>query len=539
MGPRDVRTMPNGQKTNGGVADAETVGTDEQLKAELVRLRALDSALAEAASVSPVVLFAQDRNLRYLWVYNSRLEAHRNDLVGRTDEEILPGTSVALLTEVKRHVLETGIPARKSVQLDIPGHLSPRSYDLTVAPTLDLDGTIIGVTGIAIDVTVEESQRRELEAARAAAEDANRAKSRFLAAASHDLRQPFQAMHLFLHLLEMKLTSQDQRDLARKLAEALETGEQLLNALLDISALESGMVTPSIGEVPLGRLLRRLAEEFEPQAVEKGLALRFVDTTAVVRSDPVLLDRMLRNLIGNALRHSNSGTVLLGSRRCGGTVRIEVWDTGPGIPPEKLEAVFQEFVQLHEGARDRRQGLGLGLSIVKRTGKLLNHPVGLRSIPGKGSCFSVTVPVSCESAPNLSSAPRIKRADAGLLVAVAEDDRLQLAALDAMLRDWGCEPIAEPAADQLIERLRKGGRPPGLLIADFRLPDRDGPTLAADVRALFGQHIPVVLLTGDTHPEIEALAQNARLTLVHKPVPPNRLRRVIETVVGKPLRRSP
>ncbi len=508
---------------------------------ELTRLRAIEVALAQAASHSPIVIYAQDRDLRYVWLHNINADPVRQSMVGKFDHEMLTPETAAPLTALKRRVLTTGAPAREAVRIHVLGEAEPRFYDLTLVPTRDAAGAIIGITGVGINVTVQERQRAELEAARAEAERANQAKSRFLAAASHDLRQPFQAMHLFLHLLEMKLTADDQRDLARKLGEALESGEQLLNTLLEISALESGTVTPSPEDVPLGRLLRRLTEEFEPQAAEKGLRLRFVDSSATVRTDPVMLDRMLRNLIGNALRHTATGKVLLGARNVDGAMRIEVWDTGPGIPEDKRQEIFQEFIQLNEGPRDRRQGLGLGLSIVKRTGQLLGHPVGLRSRPGHGSCFWIEVPVPNRPArtaaparpePVLPPAPRP-------LVAVAEDDRLQLAALEAMLRDWGCEAVLAPTAAELLAKLRTLDRAPDILLTDLRLPGTEqGPTLASEIRAAYGDAVPALLLTGDTHPEIETTAREARLTLVHKPVHPNRLRRTIEAALGLSLRRN-
>ena len=521
--------------------DADRTGADplpEDTAAELVRLRALDAALAEAAGSSPVVLFAQDADLRYVWVHNSHLNPRQQRIIGLTDEEVMPPSAALTLTRLKRQVLTGGRPQRQTVRVEMPDGGGTAVYDLTLAPTRDLDGRVIGVTGIAIDTTREERHRQDLEAARAEAKRADRAKSRFLAAASHDLRQPFQAMHLFLHLLEMKLTSDAQRDLARKLGEALESGERLLNTLLEVSALESGTVAASPADVPLGRLLRRLAEEHEPQAAEKGLRLSCVESAATVRTDPVLLDRMLRNLLSNALRHTARGKVLLGARRVPGGMRIEVWDTGPGIPADKQQEIFREFVQLTDGPRDQRQGLGLGLSIVWRTGQLLNHPVGLRSTPGRGSCFSVTVPLATGTAPPPPE-PEPAPAEAPPLVAVAEDDRLQLAALEAMLRDWGCQPVAAPSAAGLMALLEQGGTAPDVLVTDMRLPKgEDGPALAARVRARFGAGIPVLLLTGDTHPEVEERARAADLTLVHKPVHPNRLRRALEAATGRSLKRQ-
>lgn len=507
---------------------------------ELIRLRALDTVITEATNISPVILFAQDRDLRYVWVHNAQAGARAERIIGSTDYELMSPAAARMLTALKQDVMATGRSQRRTVKIEMREDRPPSHFDVTLAPMRNLEGDVIGITGIAMDITTEQRQRMALDDARLAAIQADQAKSRFLAAASHDLRQPFQAMHLFLHLLDAKLTRDDQRNLSRKLGESLETGEQLLNTLLEISALESGTVVPSLADFPLDRLLRRLREEFEPQAMAEGLELRCIESAAVIRSDPVLLDRMLRNLIGNALRHTEKGRVLIGARHRGASIRIEIWDTGPGIPDDKVESVFQEFVQLADGPRDGRQGLGLGLSIVKRTGDLLNHEVGLRSKPGKGSCFSVTVPLA--AAEVYADAPAAA-VDTSMidrpLVAVAEDDRLQLAALDIMLRDWNCRTITATSGDALMAKLAETGRAPDMLVTDYRLSaSENGPALARRVRTAFGSEIPVLLLTGDTHPDIMAQAARDGMSMVHKPMHPNRLRRAIETATGQELRRD-
>jgi signal transduction histidine kinase len=229
----------------------------------------------------------------------------------------------------------------------------------------------------------------ELEAAKQQAERASATKSRFLAAASHDLRQPFQAMELYREVLDARLTETGQRQALASLGAAMAGGRDLLNALLHVSTLEAGVTVPVVEAVDLRPLLSGLADEFATLAQRQGLGFRFVPCTATILTDRMLFTRMVRNLLTNALRYTAEGCVLMGCRRCGERVRIEVWDTGPGIPPERQAEIWEEFTQLGNAERDRSKGLGLGLAIVARTGKLLGHPVGLHSQPGKGSVFFV------------------------------------------------------------------------------------------------------------------------------------------------------
>lgn len=235
----------------------------------------------------------------------------------------------------------------------------------------------------------------------AVAERANLAKSKFLAAASHDLRQPYQAMALFRDILAAQLTDAPYRKALGGLSTAMAAGQELLDTLLHISALEAGTTTPKMTPTRLDELLASQVEEFRDVAAERGLSLRFVPCSVAISSDPVLLGRMIRNLLTNALKYTKEGRILLGCRRTGDSIRIEVWDTGPGIASNKQAEIWDEFVQLDNPTRDRSRGLGLGLSIVARTGQLLGHSVGLRSWPGKGSVFFLMCRI-CAPAPPLT-----------------------------------------------------------------------------------------------------------------------------------------
>jgi signal transduction histidine kinase len=245
--------------------------------------------------------------------------------------------------------------------------------------------------------------RDDAERAKQQAERANLAKSKFLAAASHDLRQPVQALMYFSSVLGMKTKDTAVGDLAAEMDRSVGAIAMLLEALLDVSKLDAGVVRPEIGDVCVGDLLKRMNSEFAPLAAEKGVRLSAVGSSATVRSDPVLLGRIVQNLVANALRYTESGRILIGCRRHGGELRIDVHDTGLGIPPDRLEDIFDEFTQLGNPERDRAKGLGLGLAIVRRLSRLLRHPVTVRSTPGKGSTFSISVPLAAQSAAVLAA----------------------------------------------------------------------------------------------------------------------------------------
>lgn len=235
--------------------------------------------------------------------------------------------------------------------------------------------------------------RDDAMAQRLRAERAHQAKTAFLAAASHDLRQPYQAMELFHGVLAATISDPTARRALDLLGVAMAAGQQLLTSLLELSALEAGIVRPRTEAVHLRRICDGLADEVRDQAAAKGLGFGYVPSSAVVVTDPVLLGRMVRNLLSNALKYTMSGRVLLGCRRAAGRVRIEVVDTGPGIPTEQQGLIFHEFVQLDDTGRESVRGLGLGLAVVEKTGRVLGHPVGMRSMPGRGSAFFIEVPV--------------------------------------------------------------------------------------------------------------------------------------------------
>ncbi len=373
--------------------------------------------------------------------------------------------------------------------------------------------------------------------ARAEAQRADAAKTRFLAAASHDLRQPFQAMELLLGVMEQRLAGQDDTlTLLGRVQEALHSGQALLNGLLDIATLEAGTVEPTVTDFPIREVVERLVREMSPLADQRGVGLRVQDCGLEVRSDPLLLERILRNLLSNAIAHTKKGGILIGCRRHGTRLRVEVWDTGPGIPPEQLDLVFEEFYQLNNPERNRNKGLGLGLAIVRKTAKLLGHRVGVRSEVGKGTMFFVELPRAEAAAPSAEAPTAPEEPDlTGRTVMVIEDEEQQRGALSMYLQSLGCRAIATGSAEEAVARLdEQGDAAPDAVVSDFRLV---GPTTGleaiAAVRHRIGRPLPAVLVTGDTDPARLRQAKRAGCTLLHKPFRPADLHRALSRALRR------
>ncbi len=372
----------------------------------------------------------------------------------------------------------------------------------------------------------------ELRERKDSAERANLAKSRFLAAASHDLRQPMHALGLFLQALRQGKLAERERKLVENIGESFDAMDGLFNALLDISRLDAGVVEPRSMSFPVARLLDRMRTEYGPQAARKGLALAVQPCRAIVRSDPVLLEEIVGNLVSNAIRYTSTGRVVLGCRRAGeGAIALEVWDTGRGIPPDKLREVFREFIQLDNPERDREKGLGLGLAIVERLSELLDHAVDVRSTPGRGSVFRVRVPLGdaedAAAAERADEAPSIATFE-GRFAVVVDDDRKVLAAMEQMLSGWGFEVAAADSGALVLAMLGSAARRPDVIFCDYRL--RNGESGIEVIRAIrdeFNAEIPAALITGDTGPERLKEARASGLPLLHKPVKASRMRALV------------
>lgn len=362
----------------------------------------------------------------------------------------------------------------------------------------------------------------------AAAELARR--RRFVKVISHDMRQPFQAMRLFLHLLENSLAEGPQTQLAVKLGHSLDAAEGQMNALMEISALDAGMVEPRAIDFPLQTLFDRLADDLETQAARSNTRLRVVPTRLRVSTDPGLLDRVLRHLAGNALRFAAGSAVLVGARRRGASVQLEVRDAGPGIAEGDLARLFEEFERGAAPPADGMQGLGLGLPIVRRTVDLMGHRMALHSAPGRGTRAIIAVPLP--GAPPRAAAPPAAAASPARrrVVAVLEDEALQLAALQAMLEDWGHHAVGALDCARLLGELQRQNATPQLIITDFHLPGgATGLGSIARLRETFGTAIPALLLTGDAGAVGDGLP--ADVAVETKPVMPGRLKRHVQKLL--------
>jgi len=365
------------------------------------------------------------------------------------------------------------------------------------------------------------------------AEAANRAKSRFLAAASHDLRQPTHALGLFIATLlgqvqRPQLDRANLGEIATRMQNSMHNLGQLLNALLSISRLDAGVVTVNRQAVSLQEVLAELDGEFFGPAKAKGLALHTVRTSLWVDTDPVLLHRVLSNLLTNAVRYTEQGRILFGCRRRGGAVEVQVWDTGIGIAPDQIEAIFQEFYQVGNVRRAREHGLGLGLAIVRRCAALLGAELKAQSHPGRGSMFSVRLPcvAAAPAAPRPTEAAGAQQPP--LTVLAIDDDAEVLAAMQALLSGWGHQVLLARTLDEAVAAAT-AARSIGLVLADYRLAD-DATGIDA-LRAVLA-HLPLgthaALITGDTSPERLHEAAMSGFMLMHKPLEADELWRLLD-----------
>ncbi|HYH22259.1 MAG TPA: NahK/ErcS family hybrid sensor histidine kinase/response regulator [Azospirillum sp.] len=384
----------------------------------------------------------------------------------------------------------------------------------------------------------EIAERREielaLEIARNEAVDANRSKDRFLAAASHDLLQPLSAARLMVSTLRERAMRPENRDLVDRIHVALSGAEDLLADLLDISKLDAGGVTARVAEVPVDSLLESLATEFAPVAREAGLDLRVVPCRLVVRTDPHLLLRILRNLLSNAIRYTRAGRVLIGCRRRGGDLRFQVWDTGIGIPADRLEAIFAEFHREAPAAGLHGNGAGLGLAIVDRIARVLDHAIDVRSVPGRGSVFSVGVPVAAGVTASALAQPFNADDDlAGTAILAVDNDERVLVGLTALLEQWGCVVLAATNPYEALAAARKRRFMPDLVVTDYHLDHGDtGLEFVRRARAELGA-VPAVIITADRDPETRARLAAAGIQLLNKPVKPAKLRALVSHAVAR------
>lgn len=383
-------------------------------------------------------------------------------------------------------------------------------------------------------IAQREQIEQDLRDARDAAQAANSSKDKYLAAASHDLLQPLNAARLLISTLRERRLPEVEQVLVERTHQALEGAEDLLTDLLDISRLDQSAVRPDVALYRLDELLGPLVSEFESVAQAAGLNLRVRMGDYAIRTDLRLMTRILRNLLSNACRYTDQGSILLAARRRGDQLRLEVWDTGRGIAADRLEAIFLEFNQLDVGRAADRKGVGLGLAIVERIAKILGYPVQVHSRPGRGSRFSIEVPISAEvPLPINLAAPQASTGNPlpGRRLLVLDNEVSILQSMGALLGQWGCEVVTATDESSALSNLQ--GQAPELILADYHL---DHGVVGCDVvrhlREHFQQAIPAVIITADRSDQCRRSLQQLEAPLLNKPVKPGKLRAVLSQLLA-------
>ena len=377
----------------------------------------------------------------------------------------------------------------------------------------------------------------ELEHKKMEAEQASLAKSRFLAAASHDLRQPMHAISLYVESLKPQMQGRAAEDTLNKIERSILGTVELFNAILDVTKLDAGVVQPTLAPVRIRKLFLHLADEHAAEADRRGLSLRVRAPDAWVESDAILLERIVRNLLSNALLHTERGGVLLSARPCQGKLRLQVWDTGSGIAPEHQPRIFEEFYQAETQPPQTRHGLGLGLAIVRRLARLLDYPIQLHSRSGQGTVFSLDVPILANGPADIDEPGEGSSGNLKGCAVVVDDDPAILNALGHLLRQWGMETRLLNSLDQI--RLEQGTAP-DVVLADYQLLNGEtGLMVAEEVHKRWGAHIPIVLITGDTRTETIQTLRQSGFPILHKPVGANQLRALLATMLQERSIRQP
>ena len=441
----------------------------------------------------------------------------------------------ALLPDA-RTVLQTLAPIEREIEAQ-----GGACFIRRILPYRTQDNGVEGVVITFTDITERRHVADALETARQQALQANTAKSRFLAVASHDLRQPLQTLALLQGLLAKIVEGEKAKKLVARLDETLSAITSMLNALLNINQIEAGTVSAKMVDFQVNDLLERLREEFIYHAEAQEIDLRVVPCSLSIHSDPHLLESMIRNLLANALKYTKRGKVLVGCRRHTGRLSIEVWDTGIGIPDDQLEAIFEEYYQLDNSSRQRSRGLGLGLSIVQRLGNVLGHRIGVRSHPGNGSVFSIDGVMLAASA----SAPPLERqrrdVDDGIddivnrtgAILVVEDDPEVSELLELLLKDEGHRVATVPDGVAALELVARGTIQPDIILADYNLPNgMNGLQVTAKLREKLHRQVPVVILTGDISTGILRDISLQNCIRLNKPVKLKKLTQIIQGLLS-------
>ena len=492
-------------------------------------------------SNAPVGLWLGDRECRFVRVNDLMADINgfaTADHIGRTVRELVP----EIYDHIKPYydgVLTTAQP----VDFEVTGTTArmpgvTREWVVSYYPLIDKDGDVYAVSAVVREVTEERQAKRALAYAKEEAEQANQSKSKFLAAASHDIRQPLQSIILFANALERHVTDADGKAKLANLELGLDTLKVLLDALLDISRMESGAIDISIEDIPFNHFLEQIEAAYQPVATGRGLSFSVYATRElVVRSDRLLLGRMIRNIVENALRFTDEGGVEIVCAARSGKVLLKIKDTGIGIPKDHISRIWDEFHQVGNAERNRTQGIGLGLAIVRRLSGLLHHHIEITSEVGRGSTFSIELPLGSEAREHCLAAPVAENVavhlGTGRLALVVDDDAIVLMGLRAMLKEWDFDVLTTASTDQMLDLLSRQSREPDLIIADYHLRQgKFGTEAIARIREHCGKNIPGVILTGETGAECQQDAEAHKLDIIYKPVTPRQLTRVVDKLLS-------
>ncbi|WP_037457856.1 NahK/ErcS family hybrid sensor histidine kinase/response regulator [Skermanella stibiiresistens] len=567
----DIRrtVMPGGGFVNTYTDITERKRNEEALRDSERRIRTITDAM-------PALIAYVDAEQRFRFVnkpYEDWFNRPREEIDGQPMWDALGRDHYE---QRRPNVLAALAGEEVTFEMELPGENGAVRYALaTYIPHFDENGVVLGYFALIQDITerrmvaealkeskeslerrVDErtaalmslngklhqeiAERKQIEealrVATAEAEQANLSKTKFLAAASHDLLQPLNAARLFISALSDLEQTPQNGSLIANTDVALAAVEDLLGALLDISKLDAGVVQAEPADYPIESLLGAMSTEYAAQAKERGLEFRVVSSSAVVHSDIRLLRRILQNFLSNATRYTRTGRVLLGCRLAEGGLRIEVWDTGPGIPEDKLAEIFEEFRRLGNDQSGRDRGMGLGLAIVERVARMLDHRIGVRSIPGKGSVFSVTVPMGERGRlvrPPQPAPVAITNRLAGSLVLVIDNERSILSGMTALLEGWRCTVVTATTGQEAIDILERMERAPDLAIADYHL--EDGAIGVAELRRVAGHcghAIPSLIITANRLPEVQEEVNASGFHLLNKPVKPAHLRSLMTSLLG-------
>lgn len=473
-----------------------------------------------------------DPAMRYRFVnraYRDWFDVDPNIYLGKTPLEVAgpagyarfePHLKRGLAGEVVTYEIE--VPFQRGGPRHVRGHLVP-----DIAP----DGHVRGMFSLTLDVGLERAELSVRDTAHRVAMEESRNKSRFLATASHDLRQPLHALTLFLSALERRVEGDETRTIVASMKASVRSMQDMFRTLLDISKIDAGVLVPVPQEFAVGELIERLATEFTGAAVAKDIMVRAVPTTLRTRVDPVLLESILRNLMSNAVKFTRSGSILIGARRHADKLRVEVHDTGPGIAADKQEIIFEEF---QRGGEKSAEGLGLGLAIVQRLALLIRAPISLRSRLGHGSCFAIELPLAAASAAAPSNIARLRPIApiAGRRILIVDDNASIAEAMARELRDRGCAAVVAGDASEALAKFA-GTLKPEAGVLDYDLGrGLNGLELAEALNRANGAPFPVVLVTGSTDSDVLAALKKQGVVWLNKPVEPQLLAQALADLLA-------